>query len=274
MHSRDSSPGPSVPSSRAYSHRRRRTLSVVSVSSASSDTVVAKILITVPPQNRPHASASTSKSALALGSFSLLGSAREALLDVAFPTASPTRVRFADGDDGDGEESSGDERLATRRALPRLQTRLRSRSNSTSDTDASVPSISRTSSPFQERPSIPPGWGAYPRSATTSYTSFSRPRARTHVGMNRTYSLPHSAPPAGDPDPNDICGIHPVLESLERGSRVGTGRIACAGCQKVGANFPRCKHCAQMWCSRDCRTSALHRCAALKPKLERGVTIS
>ncbi|KAJ6561195.1 hypothetical protein DFH09DRAFT_504716 [Mycena vulgaris] len=100
---------------------------------------------------------------------------------------------------------------------------------------ASVPSISRTASPAEgERAAIPPGWGARARSK--------RERARSDSELPRPR-------------------IHPVLDALERGSRVGTGRMACAACNKGGATFPRCVRCAQVWCSRECRTSPVHRCA-------------
>ncbi|KAJ7104343.1 hypothetical protein B0H15DRAFT_942339 [Mycena belliarum] len=58
--------------------------------------------------------------------------------------------------------------------------------------------------------------------------------------------------------------IHPVLYALERDSRMGTGRVACAGCTAKGTNFPRCKKCSQVWCSRECRLSSVHRCVTAR----------
>ncbi|KAJ7701252.1 hypothetical protein B0H17DRAFT_200958 [Mycena rosella] len=54
--------------------------------------------------------------------------------------------------------------------------------------------------------------------------------------------------------------IHSVLSMLERNSRMGTGNVLCAACGAQGTNFPCCKKCAQMWCSRECRLSPAHRC--------------
>ncbi|KAJ7785201.1 hypothetical protein DFH07DRAFT_4972 [Mycena maculata] len=99
---------------------------------------------------------------------------------------------------------------------------------------ASIPSISRTASPFEiEYESIPPGWGAGHKGKDRD-----RVRVRTPRGTQ----------------------THSALGSLERTSRVGTGRVVCAACKKHGSNFPRCRRCSKMWCSRQCRLSSLHRC--------------
>ncbi|KAJ7065331.1 hypothetical protein C8F01DRAFT_740607 [Mycena amicta] len=197
--------GPSPPT-HTRTHRRQRTLSVVSISPHTA----AKIVI------------AAQSSASALGSFTLTGCARDALLEVAFPSS---------GDDDHGYDEPEDFSSSNDRYAFDPRTRLRSDS---SCTDASVPSISRTASPFLERPPIPPGWGNYPRSRTTAR-------------MRRPPSPSYTA-------------IHSVLEALEQDSLVGTGRVVCAACRKVGVNFPRCKTCGKMWCSRDCRTSTPHRC--------------
>ncbi|KAF7309465.1 hypothetical protein MIND_00317300 [Mycena indigotica] len=228
MHSRSGNGPLATPQSRlsrALGHRRRRTISVVSVS----PNTTSKIMIAV--NSSPSTSTKTNGSAL--GSFTLTGCARDALLDVAFPKLDD------DGYDEYGESlDSHDAFFAARDRDDDLPGPLRLRSDS-SCTDVSIPSLSRTASPFQEQSSIPPGWGQYPRV---------RPRAVTSVTL----------PP--------IAGIHPILESLEHGSRVATGPVMCAACEKLGSNFPRCKHCAQMWCSRECRTSPFHRCHTNKAK--------
>ncbi|KAI6039321.1 hypothetical protein EDC04DRAFT_1755008 [Pisolithus marmoratus] len=46
--------------------------------------------------------------------------------------------------------------------------------------------------------------------------------------------------------------LHPVLEALEKKSRVSC-RSQCSTCLKPGRDFPRCGRCGQMWCSRECR---------------------
>lgn len=46
--------------------------------------------------------------------------------------------------------------------------------------------------------------------------------------------------------------LHPVLESLERGSMFRV-KTACATCGQRGSNFPCCPKCGEMWCSRACR---------------------
>ncbi|KAJ7230531.1 hypothetical protein GGX14DRAFT_384462 [Mycena pura] len=189
-----------------HQHRRRRTLSVSLSSPGSSG---AKIIIAM----QSSTSTSVAGTGSAAGSFTLTGCAREALRELTF-------LAFAT--DADEEETSTNDFGAYTHdfgAYTHAITRPRARTDS-SCTDVSVPSISRTASPFSERPPIPPGWGARPR-----------PRAREK-----------------DPERASSC-IHPALETLERASRVGTGRAVCAGCMKPGVNLPRCRHCAKVWCS-------------------------
>ncbi|KAJ7493358.1 hypothetical protein B0H11DRAFT_959491 [Mycena galericulata] len=110
---------------------------------------------------------------------------------------------------------------------------------------ATVPSISRTASPFEgERVPIPPEWEA---------------RGSRHAQKEKEW-------PERADEPRSR--IHPVLDTLERGSRVGTGRVVCAGCSNTGNNFPRCPRCAQMWCSRACRLAPAHRCGPRRTQTE------
>ncbi|KAJ7513041.1 hypothetical protein B0H11DRAFT_16567 [Mycena galericulata] len=113
---------------------------------------------------------------------------------------------------------------------------------------ASIPSISRTASPFSdsdnEYGSIPPGWGGVLRKGRGKGKERGRERARLRGPR-------HPHPP-------------PIVDPLERDTRVGTGmsRAICAACKKHGSNFPRCRRCGKMWCSRECRVASVHRCGA------------
>ncbi|KAJ7027908.1 hypothetical protein C8F04DRAFT_72659 [Mycena alexandri] len=112
--------------------------------------------------------------------------------------------------------------------------------------DKDVPSISRTASPFEgERVPIPPGWGGRGRAQRVRERSRSRERTQHREQAHRSR-------------------IHPVLETLERESRVGTGRVVCAACAKPGVNFPRCTRCSKMFCSRGCRTAVVHQCPSMR----------
>ncbi|KAJ6514252.1 hypothetical protein C8R47DRAFT_569290 [Mycena vitilis] len=99
----------------------------------------------------------------------------------------------------------------------------------TSSIASTTPSISRTASDFAEREEL-------------------EAVARGGLGVKRNRSRNGKYPQ-----------IHTVLDSLERGSRVGSGQVVCAACMKKGTNFPQCKRCTQMWCSRECRVTS-HRC--------------
>ncbi|KAJ7878862.1 hypothetical protein B0H14DRAFT_1630684 [Mycena olivaceomarginata] len=121
--------------------------------------------------------------------------------------------------------------------------------NEDSLSDKEVPSISRTASPFEgERVPIPPGWGARPRKAQWPRRERSRSQDRSEYREQQSESR------------RATTRIHPTLEGLEHGSRVGTGRVVCAGCGTSGVNFPRCPRCTKMWCSRACRTAPGHLC--------------
>ncbi|KAJ6581124.1 hypothetical protein B0H19DRAFT_1251371 [Mycena capillaripes] len=167
---------------------------------------------------------STSTSAArgaAAGAFTLTRCARAALRGLVLGTYD---------DEADLYMDSSSESNVQYTAAP---THVRTRSNYS---DKDVPSISRTASPFEgERAPIPPGWGG-----------------RGGRAQRRERS-PHR-------EQSQRARIHPVLETVERKSRVGTGRVVCAACAKPGVNFPRCPRCAKMWCCRACRTSTAHRC--------------
>jgi hypothetical protein len=66
-----------------------------------------------------------------------------------------------------------------------------------------------------------------------------------------------SPPPSSVPFPStenddNPAKLHPVLEAVERGSKLSC-RTICSSCRKAGTNFPRCPRCDEMWCSRACR---------------------
>jgi hypothetical protein len=157
----------------------------------------------------------------AAGAFTLTGCARAALRVLASGTYD---------DESDSYTDSSEEFTPTH---------VRTRSN---HSDKDVPSISRTASPFEgERAPIPPGWGG--RGAGRAQR-----RERSPGRSQHRREQPQRA------------RIHPTLDTLERGSRLGTGSVVCAACAKPGENFPRCPRCAKMWCSRACRIAAVHRC--------------
>ncbi|KAJ7460692.1 hypothetical protein FB451DRAFT_1405235 [Mycena latifolia] len=172
----------------------------------------------------PTGSTSTAHPAAA-GAFTLTGCARAALRCFTPGKSSP----YMYDDDADEDDSPP--------ASP-------------TSSFASVPSISRTASPCEgERAPIPPGWGA-------------RPSGKREREWAQEQKYKHKQRGEwGPPKQYEGTRIHPVLDALERGSRVGTGRVACAACKKPGTNFPRCTRCARVWCSRECRTSPVHRCA-------------
>ncbi|KAJ6586426.1 hypothetical protein DFH09DRAFT_256168 [Mycena vulgaris] len=198
-------------------HRRRRTMSTVSIPSVRSES---KILLAA--GMAPLGPRSTDQQ-VAVGAFTLTGCARTSLRCFA---PGPLALR------ADLYEEHGYMDPAVRPPMP-----CDSPPASPACSFDSIPSFSRTASPFSEsegmRALLPPGWGARGK-------EMERARAQ----------------------PQRKAQIHPVLETLERDSRVGTGRVVCAACMKQGTNFPRCKHCSQMWCSRECRLSSVHRCGA------------
>ncbi|KAJ7643298.1 hypothetical protein DFH06DRAFT_596695 [Mycena polygramma] len=205
-----------VPAPKRPQHQRRRTLSnTVSISPTGSAPK-----ITLAAQTSTSTSTSAARSA-ASGAFTLTGCARAALRGLATGTYDDESDSYTDS------YTDSDDQYTPRHA--------RTRSNYS---DKDVPSISRTASPFEERQSVPPGWGARPRGTGKSQK---RERSQHREQSQRPR-------------------IHAVLESVERGSRVGTGRVVCAACAKPGVNFPRCTRCSKMWCSRACRTAAVHRC--------------
>ncbi|KAJ7708707.1 hypothetical protein B0H17DRAFT_1191211 [Mycena rosella] len=206
-------------------HRRRRTMSVPPADGSSPH---AKIKLA------PLRTGSTSTvRPAAAGAFTLTGCARAALRCFA-PGRDAYYMRCTAYADAEGDDD----------VCP---------GSPTCSESGSVPSISRTASPCEgERAPIPPGWGAWGK----------REREREWPPQKQRQRQKHyERPQNGKQSASANARIHPVLDELERGSRVGTGRVACAACGTPGTNFPRCTRCAQQWCSRECRTSATHRCA-------------
>ncbi|KAJ6624874.1 hypothetical protein B0H10DRAFT_2430612 [Mycena sp. CBHHK59/15] len=197
--------------------RRRRTLSAVSIPTAGSDAKIALLNPVAPLDPR-----STEQHGAA-GAFTLTGCARASLRGLA-----PGLHMRAD---------SIDSAESLRRAgfvRPRPPMPGDSPPASPATSFASIPSISRTTSPF-------------------SYTEVLSDWKGKERERERKKGRERERPPA----------LHPVLDLLERGSLVGTGRVVCAACNKPGMNFPRCKRCAKMWCSRECRTAPVHRCVGV-----------
>ncbi|KAJ7158179.1 hypothetical protein C8R43DRAFT_360304 [Mycena crocata] len=207
--------GPGGP--QKHFHRRSRTLSSVSIPAPGSPT---KITVAALVSTSSSAACTT-----AAGAFTLTGSARVALRGLGSPTNTPNG-RYADTYLADPDDEHSDRLIGT------------NPSNDSAWFVPSVPSISRTASPFEgERAPILPGWGAR-RTRSPSQQQEKLPEFRSRREQTR---------------------IHPGLEKLERTSRL-TKRVVCAGCKTVGSTFPRCTRCAQMWCSRACRMSMAHKC--------------
>ncbi|KAI6166539.1 hypothetical protein EDD17DRAFT_1470246 [Pisolithus thermaeus] len=86
--------------------------------------------------------------------------------------------------------------------------------------------------------------------------SFTQTASCRRPSISRTSLPPDPAwdesPRNSTPPPAETRKLHPVLEGLERRSRVSCSS-QCSTCLKPGRDFPRCGRCGQMWCSRDCR---------------------
>ncbi|KAJ7923376.1 hypothetical protein B0H13DRAFT_2403343 [Mycena leptocephala] len=187
--------------------RRSRTLSTVSIPPTDKESKLALLKCVLPLE--PHSTAHHAT----VGAFTLTGCARTSLR--CFSTWRPPLP------------AELYERDIYRDPATRLRMPEDSPPSSPACSFASIPSISRTASPFSGSEGE--------HAAITPRGDVKEKRAQLHAG----------------------------LDALERDSRVGTGRVVCATCMKQGTNFPRCKRCAQMWCSRECRVAS-HRCAALR----------
>ncbi|KAJ7635242.1 hypothetical protein FB45DRAFT_482643 [Roridomyces roridus] len=200
----------------ARKHRRRRTSTTPSESTVCISASSNKIALTL-SRDTPLASISPRSVAglhhTALGAFTLTGC----------PIASLRYFVY------DLEQAMSDEDASSD---PDVDSDT---SPSTPPAFTSIPSISRTASPFSDEysaGSIPPGW-PMPH------------KGRKGKDRRKSRSSKH----ADDSD-------HVSLRSSRRSVPV------CAGCKKQGSNFPRCRGCATLWCSRECRISSVHLCPA------------
>ncbi|KAH7885273.1 hypothetical protein F5I97DRAFT_1353987 [Phlebopus sp. FC_14] len=99
-----------------------------------------------------------------------------------------------------------------------------------------------------------------PDSPLSSPSSFSQSKCPSISRTSTTDSSfdgssPHmtvSSPVLSTPMADGVTRLHPVLEAVERGSKLSY-RTMCSTCMKVGRDFPRCGRCGEMWCSRECR---------------------
>ncbi|KAF8442913.1 hypothetical protein L210DRAFT_3534431 [Boletus edulis BED1] len=84
----------------------------------------------------------------------------------------------------------------------------------------------------------------------------------TDFGWGGVSTSPPSLSLSNDDNP---AKLHPVLEAVERGSKLSC-RTICFTCRKAGTNFPRCPRCDETWCSRACRLQGgkKHNCAIRK----------
>ncbi|KAJ7275746.1 hypothetical protein C8J57DRAFT_1127341 [Mycena rebaudengoi] len=215
-------------------HRHRRTLSVISA-----DGSAAKIALAIRRMSldaEPHAAA---------GAFTLTGCARDALgaaLHGRWATASPSDSVEDEwntpGDNYDEAEAKDD-------FLPALSYTVGGSPPASPTTSfASIPSFSRTASPFSDFDSEPHTSPVPIRRVKGRGKERERERARTNLVKSH----------GRDTTMNE------KLYLLERSSRMGTGRVVCSACKKEGINFPRCARCANMWCSRECRVGSTHQC--------------
>ncbi|KAF8895383.1 hypothetical protein BD779DRAFT_723489 [Infundibulicybe gibba] len=91
----------------------------------------------------------------------------------------------------------------------------------------------------------------------------SSPSSPTIPSIARTASTYYSSSPIHVPHPKtmtqtrdypaQIDKLDPILASLERKSKLRSGRVHCATCKKPGTDYPRCGKCGEKWCSRECR---------------------
>ncbi|KAJ7746751.1 hypothetical protein DFH07DRAFT_588294 [Mycena maculata] len=217
-------------------HRRRRTLSL---SIPPNGKIAIAVLSSTSKPGEKHAAA---------GAFTLTGCARAALLGLA--PAPDEDMQDANNRDR-GAASATRKRARSSYGKSPWAEDVDSPPASPTCSVASGPSITRTASPFEGgRGAIPPGWGARGGYAQREEKGQERPE--------------HTVKGLDGPHPN----LHPVLDTLERRSRVGTGRVVCGACGKPGANFPRCPRCTQMWCSRPCRMAPIHQCGPRRTQTE------
>ncbi|KAJ7136828.1 hypothetical protein C8R44DRAFT_728784 [Mycena epipterygia] len=158
-------------------HRRRRTMSIVST--ADNESKIALLTGAAPLEPR----ITDSDLHIAVGAFTRTGCARTSLRCFTLTLPPVPYVDYMYHDPTTRPPMPGD-----------------SPPQSPACSFASIPSISRTESPFSENEtSIPPGWG-----------SRGKGKGRERI---RAQTLPGPR-------------IHPVLDSLERDSLVGTGWVA------------------------------------------------
>lgn len=132
--------------------------------------------------------------------------------------------------------------LRRRRRPAQLVWRIDYEPLSQSDVSASTPSspTSLFSAPAIIIPSISRTTPFTPSGETSPTTSFS------------TLSYDHDDRPKPSPATITLKDVD-VLVRLEKSSKFCKRRAQCSGCGKVGADYPRCNKCGDMWCSRDCR---------------------
>lgn len=89
-----------------------------------------------------------------------------------------------------------------------------------------------------------------PRSNRTPRVMLTPPTPdKLSIASDSTLAVPKPCRPSST-------AIDPVLEELERTSRVGV-KTVCATCGKRGLNFPACPRCKETYCSRDCRVTGV-----------------
>ncbi|KAF9447584.1 hypothetical protein P691DRAFT_802161 [Macrolepiota fuliginosa MF-IS2] len=145
---------------------------------------------------------------------------------------------------GDDEENTSYYTPRGRSQYPRHSSRL-SKQSLPIQTNDTIPSITRSLSISSSRTPSP-----------------SPPRSNARLGRTPTKSSHRRRPSQlRILNPNlDVCtgssvftDLHPILAKLEKESKLCKVKARCSTCGKIGAGFPVCGRCGEMWCSRECR---------------------
>ncbi|KIK96472.1 hypothetical protein PAXRUDRAFT_305896 [Paxillus rubicundulus Ve08.2h10] len=131
-----------------------------------------------------------------------------------------------------------------------------------------IPNMRRPDDDYDTPPDSPLSF-FHPLSSSRRSPSITRTLSTGYYGWDEPSTSSPSSPslsaPASPLMDHKNTGLHPVLEAVEKGSKFSY-RTVCATCMKAGRDFPRCAHCGDMWCSRECRLQGgkKHICVARK----------
>ncbi|KAF8842173.1 hypothetical protein BDN67DRAFT_966162 [Paxillus ammoniavirescens] len=130
-----------------------------------------------------------------------------------------------------------------------------------------IPNLRRPDYDYDTPPDSPLSF-FHPLTSSRRSPSITRTLSTDYDWDGPSTSSPSSPSPSAPASPqmdNKHTGLRPVLETVERSSRLSY-RTVCATCMKTGRDFPRCARCGDMWCSRECRLQGgkKHVCVARK----------